>query len=227
MGQYYNIITAEKDYGNIGIIDDKRTKMFETGNYFEETFGAKITEHSWFGNHLTSGISNLLYKTPKRIIWCGDYAEDDELKNLIPGISMSDVFSDSNKYKRYLWDNIELFDHRNKWLVNYSKREQVSFNDYMNESNYGDVWYDKTPMIMYPVSLLTALGNGRGGGDYHEGGTCFDKVGTWAGDMIGIEDEKQSTCKVLDLYFVETYGQKVFEEKFKYNRYELKQKKAA
>jgi hypothetical protein len=36
-----------------------------------------------------------------------------------------------------------------------------------------------------PLPLLTAEGNGRGGGDF--GGTDEDKVGSWARDVISVE----------------------------------------
>ena len=36
--------------------------------------------------------------------------------------------------------------------------------------------------IIHPLPLLTAIGNGKGGGDYR--GTCLDLVGHWACDKI-------------------------------------------
>ena len=42
-------------------------------------------------------------------------------------------------------------------------------------------------MDLHPLSLLTAEGNGRGGGDYN--GPNMDMVGTWARDVISMENE--------------------------------------
>ena len=39
--------------------------------------------------------------------------------------------------------------------------------------------------MINPLPLLTALGNGRGGGDYS--GTDEDKVGIWARDVLSVE----------------------------------------
>jgi len=40
-----------------------------------------------------------------------------------------------------------------------------------------------------PLPLLTALGNGRGGGDYYDNLPDSDKVGIWAKHILSIEFE--------------------------------------
>jgi hypothetical protein len=47
--------------------------------------------------------------------------------------------------------------------------------------------YVKKTDGLHPLSLLTAEGNGRGGGDYN--GPNMDMVGTWARDVISMENE--------------------------------------
>jgi hypothetical protein len=47
--------------------------------------------------------------------------------------------------------------------------------------------YVKKTGDLHPLPILTAEGNGRGGGDYH--GPNIDMVGTWARDVISMENE--------------------------------------
>ena len=64
-------------------------------------------------------------------------------------------------------------------IVNYSKKEYVKISD-CKKDKWGKI---------NPLPLLTALGNGRGGGDY-SGNMRF--IGRWAFDEIGIIfDEKE------------------------------------
>ena len=43
---------------------------------------------------------------------------------------------------------------------------------------------------IHPLPLLTAVGNGRGGGDYHGNGvTNLNMVGIWAGDLLQIVEQ--------------------------------------
>ena len=213
MGQYYNIILADYDYGDIHVSD--RTTL-DTNGKEDDYCGAKLTEHSWIDTYITDAVSNYIHNNPTRIIWCGDYTEEDELQAKIANkLTLNDVFLPEDRENEYLKLRRPEggFDYHNKWLVNRTKKEQINLNLYMNRSFYGDTWDDGTPQLIYPVSLLAALGNGRGGGDYHEGGTCFDKVGSWAGDFIEITDERQYACKIIDVFFVEEYGQRYYKEK--------------
>ena len=58
-------------------------------------------------------------------------------------------------------------------------------------------------MKLYPVSLLTAVGNGKGGGDY--GWYNKQLVGIWAFDLISIEDEVSPNYTIKDtIIFKET-----------------------
>lgn len=45
-------------------------------------------------------------------------------------------------------------------------------------------------MAVHPLPLLTACGNNRGGGDYHEKYPDFDLVGIWAFDLIEFANYK-------------------------------------
>jgi hypothetical protein len=57
--------------------------------------------------------------------------------------------------------------------------------------------------IIYPLSLLTATSNGRGGGDYH--GKNNDSVGYWLGDKISVELEEPKGFEELVPDFTEVH----------------------
>ena len=54
-----------------------------------------------------------------------------------------------------------------------------------------------------PFAVLTAIGNGRGGGDYD--GIEMDMVGAWAWDEIAITKKIPEGFKLLDFHFEEQY----------------------
>ena len=43
-------------------------------------------------------------------------------------------------------------------------------------------------MIISPIPLLTAVGNDKGGSDFHSG-KGYDLIGTWAWDVVEITDQ--------------------------------------
>jgi hypothetical protein len=52
--------------------------------------------------------------------------------------------------------------------------------EYMNNNKDKDGW------ILHPLALLTAVGNGKGGGDYY--GPNESDLATWVWDEVSIED---------------------------------------
>jgi hypothetical protein len=125
--------------------------------------GSKIVEHSYVGNSFMLAVEHFLsregpfYKS--RLVWAGDYANDEpEGRNLY---SMAED-------KDPLYRDGAVVSH--PYIVNHIKKE------YVIKPRKG---------AYHPLSLLTAEGNGRGGGDYHGSGT----VGRWARDIISMEDD--------------------------------------
>lgn len=183
MGQYW--LPATKDSEGKVTLYSNNVK-YKDGH--EDWNGLKLMEHSWWRNPLCEAISELLFNNPLKVVWCGDYAEDEELKAI--GFP-SDLY---NKNEVVL--NEADFDLGNvKYLINHDKKQFADLSEYKDKS--GDEGW-----IIYPISLLTAISNDRGGGDYHENGTCFDKVGHWAGDLIELSNDKPEYEK-LDVYFKE------------------------
>lgn len=56
---------------------------------------------------------------------------------------------------------------------------------------------------IHPLPLLTAIGNGLGGGDYY--GINTDDVGTWAWNEISVEDEPPVEYTEVKYTFRETF----------------------
>jgi hypothetical protein len=125
--------------------------------------GVKLTEHSYIGNNFMTIIENLIgpngmfYRS--RLVWAGDYADNEP---------------SSEKNLHYMCKEKEPFVYRGDlvsytYIVNHTKKVYVKKTD-----------------GLHPLSILTAEGNGRGGGDYHGSNSM---VGTWARDVISMENE--------------------------------------
>jgi len=160
MGQYYLAI----------ILADKEESKPEIIRIFMEMVGAKLTEHSYLCNPSVNAFEYQLTKEgmfyKSRVVWAGDYADNEE------GINKN-LYHITEEYpNKYLSikekDMKEYF-----YIINHSKKQFV---DKRKHSSY------------HPLPLLTAEGNGRGGGDYS--GKSEELVGIWSRDLISIEKDK-------------------------------------
>ena len=126
--------------------------------------GSKLVEHSYNSNNFMKVIENLIgpngmfYKS--RLVWAGDYA---------------DAEPDSEKTLHNMCEGKEPLAYRGNlvsytYIVNHTKK----------------VYIEKKGTF-HPLSILTAEGNGRGGGDYD--GPNMEMVGAWARDVISMENE--------------------------------------
>lgn len=176
MGQYYRPILGDK-YG-------LNCKVYDRTVDGEYTL-AKLLEHSWWRNPFVNAFSENLYEEPGRVCWVGDYADEPE----------DFCFSNCSAFYvpcyRAIWgDKVKLqtilstgFTLDEKFLVNYDTKEYVDLEEYKKLS------VDKHGWVIHPLPLLTAVGNDRGGGDFHEGNTGYENVGMWAWHLISIADK--------------------------------------
>jgi len=126
--------------------------------------GSKLMEHSYIKNNFMNIVENLIgpsgmfYKS--RLVWAGDYAdvESNSKKNLYDMCEGKTPFISTEPLVSYTY------------IVNHTKKV-----------------YMKKNSIIHPLPLLTAEGNGRGGGDYD--GPNMDMIGAWARDVISMENE--------------------------------------
>ena len=162
MGQYYKAYTKNATEEKVWSM---QSTQFETTHDFEYYIGVKLMEHSWYGNTLTDAMSFYLYKNPTQLAWVGDYAREHEMHPMCWG---KDEDTDFN----YVPSD-QRFDYHNKWLVNHTTKEAFDLTPTSNS------W------VVYPISVITACGNGRGGGDYRGN---HKMVGAWAMHILSIED---------------------------------------
>lgn len=162
MGQYYNILMQEEGKKQFKVYD--RTI---NGEYTPE----KLMEHSWYLNDMVNAISEKLYYKPHKIAWVGDYADDFE------------HYEKAWEYKKAESLEHSHFTLNGRYLVNHTKKEYLDCWEYVcrviRKNPNGSSW------IIHPLPLLTAVGNGRGGGDFR-GGIGEEFVGTWAWDTIEV-----------------------------------------
>ena len=178
MGQYYRPVIKEND----------KIMVYNRRINGEYTM-AKLMEHSYLSSYLMMTIADKMYKNKIQLLWCGDYAENDEIEKT--GLTISDIWDDDGNCL-----SLKEFNYQDKYFCNHTKKEYVDFNKYIEKAN-NDGW------IISPISLLTAIGNGRGGGDYHDNYINADKVGSWFWDEISIEDEKPIDYIENEVYFIE------------------------
>lgn len=172
MGQYYNPVVKDSD-GNCVT--------------YRMTSGLKLTEHSWIGNDDVEGIAAMLYHNPQSLAWVGDYVEKEE---------MAEVNMSTHEDEQRIPNVPENFDITDKYIVNHTKNEYINVSEYIQRSTFEEGW------TQHPLSLLTAMGNGRGGGDYYSPVNAH-MIGKWAGDVISIEDVAPREMDLLDIWFCE------------------------
>jgi hypothetical protein len=144
--------------------------------------GLKLMEHSYIGNTLTDVVAALITVEPKRLVWLGDYGEFADCKN------KNITEQQFNKVRHQIWKKrtapllkgIKTIDGlmTKGFLLNYTKMEYIDLAAYCHKVRGWDY-------MINPLPLLTAVGNGKGGGDYwRKNTTSYNKVGTWAFDVI-------------------------------------------
>ena len=188
MGQYYRPCILKKNWKLA------KQPIAATACPYDYDNGAKLTEHSYIGNNFVSVVAQLLggkyFGHP--FVWCGDYADSVTIRSV-----EHELYSDARKFedKKENYDKIrgmvedEWKDF--KYLINLTKKVYVKLPKYDKKQGKWRV---------HPLPLLTALGNGRGGGDYR---LKNKKVGSWAFDCIGMsnDDKDIEGLKKVSGYF--------------------------
>lgn len=181
MGQYYTPLTQKGD--------DINTRTAYTLKYKGEFNGYKLTEHSWWLNPVMNAFVTLLYRDAHRVAWVGEYSKNKALSKE----NHFDTFIRENR-NREVELTVEELDLGGLYLVNHSKKVYLDCSDYFTRC-LCDGW------CLHPLSLLTAVGNGEGGGDYY--GENSEDVGAWAWDIISVEDEPPTGFKEVKYTFID------------------------
>jgi hypothetical protein len=189
MGQYYRPILIAPD----GRVLTLRPQAFDDLS--------KLTEHSWIYNEFVGAVCSLIYKSPKRVAWIGDYAYQ-EYEECDEAYTKAMPFDEFRKFYDVAWgesDNdlsASLFskrdfatlssDTKGMFLVNHSRRVRIDMTAYIRENTVrGGDW---DGWCANPLPLLTACGNGRGGGDFRKGSVGYENIGIWAFDRLEYTD---------------------------------------
>ena len=182
MGQYYTPLTQKGD--------DIKTRTSYTLKYKGEWNGYKLTEHSWWYNPAMNAFARTLYRNPLRVAWVGDYSSNNPLS-----IEFN-LYTDAHKKLRdcEVELTVDALNLEGLYLVNHCKKVYLDCSDYYNRCQR-DRW------CLHPLSLLTAVGNGEGGGDYY--GENSEDVGAWAWDIISVEDEPPAGFKEVKYTFID------------------------
>lgn len=190
MGQYYMPILGDSNGLNCEVFDR---------SVDDEYMLAKLMEHSWWNNPFCNAFAERLYNQKKRVCWVGDYANEPEDFNFDLGESVKNP-----SYEEVWGEGINLqsvdstdFTLDNKFLLNYDTKQYVDLNEYKKKSMDKDSW------IINPLPLLTAVGNGRGGGDFSKGYIGYKNVGIWAWNLLSISDIVPKNFKKLEVIFKE------------------------
>lgn len=189
MGQYYRIINTDK-------------KEFLCPYDFDN--GAKLMEWSYLKNNMCLSLFYLLNDRWKgdHVYVVGDYAELDDpnevwyntLKNEMQKLNMS---SEDSLYS-YACDHFENISkefskkaYTPKYIYNTAKKQYID----LKHCPVAWVWQDKKRnkagvSKINPLSLLLAISNNRGGGDFRN--DINDYVGSWCDttDSIIVSKEK-------------------------------------
>lgn len=184
MGQYYKPTLITKKGSII---------TFSSWDY---GVGLKLMEHSYFNNFLKA-VSTELYNNPCKVFWMGDYTKVEDLSNH-PEITEKFLKDISyGIYNKTPYSEEELINPR--YLVNLDKKVYIDLMACKDDS-----LYEK----MHPLPLLTATGNGRGGGCYR--GVNEEDIGIWAGDTLYTSDKEPSKefTRVYDFTDIDIYGDK-------------------
>lgn len=200
MGQYYKPV-LKKQNGNYEVFSRYLLKKRERDYTL-----AKLLEHSWFPNDYVNSLVGYIEHLGKvRLAWVGDYACDKvwQQRKTIPILN-----SEIEKFYKIAWNpkiseidlDIKTYSSlEGKAILNHDTKEYLDCDIYFESST------DKHGWTIHPLPLLTALGNGLGGGDYHEKFPNFDKVGFWANNLIEITslDKVPEEYNRFDIYFKE------------------------
>ena len=195
MGQYFKAV----------VINGDSLKTFSPWGY------RKIMEHAHLMNATVNQVMEEILDKPSKVLWVGDgtalpedtfgMASHEDWMALLSRIRNTKdepewdceepEFRADISYEE-LKERIERL--TSAMLVNHTKHCFIDLSKLKGKPGQnGD--------IIHPLPLLTALGNGRGGGCYY--GTEMEQVGSWAHDIIEVSFTKPEGFKESIIRFIE------------------------
>ena len=184
MGQYYYPVLS-----NDGKTNFKAYRAARPG-------GLKLMEHSWWDVELPNAVAEKLYREPAYLWWMGDYAVDKyrgEDGNYYPYPDADPVLlcaynaAHGEDAAPEIVTSPDVFKLDGRVLCNHTRRIFLDCDEYHTALKGLGEWAEYG-WVVHPLPLLTAVGNGKGGGDYFAD-SDKESVGSWAGDVISVENE--------------------------------------
>ena len=120
---------------------------------------------SWLLNPFVLAVAAKICRKPSRVAWVGDYAECEDLPAIAEHAGevpkkVVDVWGEGRG--RSLKEC--RFSMAGKYLVNHTQRLYVDIDAFAAKAEGSGSWEG---WVVNPLPLFTAIGNGRGGGDYY------------------------------------------------------------
>lgn len=138
-------------------------------------------EHSYLENQFVCAVELLLIKNAKwhkkRIVWAGDYANNEPGKET----NIAGILEDKKKIRPKCNEASIMLLKYFRYIVNHTLKQYVDKNEVIKNTRRSDSFY------IHPLPLLTCEGNGGGGGDFRGED---DRIGMWARHRISIENKK-------------------------------------
>lgn len=165
MGQYY-IPMILGSLENVKITKKEFIRLWLSSFSYDN--GQKLMEHSYLNNAFVSALEYQISPDGphhmSRVVWAGDYAD----KEYDSDLNLHEMVDDAKLQVPNRHDTSFY-----RYILNHTKKQYVD--------------KDKCKSDIHPLPLLTAEGNGRGGGDYY--GRHEELCGTWARDLISVDRE--------------------------------------
>lgn len=191
MGQYYLPVVL-------------RHGEFKVFNAHKYNNGVKLMEHSYIENNFMHAVMNYIYEKPTKLWWIGDYAAKDDFKlyDDKKAFEFHESLQHNENNDEYEVNEDETLKEEGRYLINHSKKVYIDLKEYRLEAKTAIKSEPEYGNKIHPLSILTAVGNGRRGGDYE--GINMYLVGTWAGDILEARDDMPyKYSKLLNVEFQE------------------------
>lgn len=205
MGQYYKSVFLNEN-----------NKPISYAYSHDFGSGLKLMEHSWMLNPFVRFIENQLMIQAQKLVWAGDYADNENPETItnkeIKALSREDSeYWNAEKIKKEgvnLYSLSELvgkithdetipkdkskYDYKYKKIAPLQAKYLINYDkkEFVNKTK---VPKDSEGWQIHPLPLLTCEGNGRGGGDFR--GDEVKLIGRWSRDEIGVATKKNEVPK--------------------------------
>jgi hypothetical protein len=209
MGQYY-MAYVKGDEGERVFCPQNAVYMTKNGikdsskignrSWYSNSSGLKLMEHSWIENDFVNGVLEAIWDKPARVAWVGDYADDEYDFDGYYTKAVYDAVWGEEKEPEQPFDEVPTV-HKSGFIVNHDKGVYIDLDRYVQASGFEPTWSKGNIWTIHPLPILTSIGNGRGGGDYH--GVNMGTVGTWAMDKLSYTQEKPKLMEEVLIPFIE------------------------